>query len=186
MGMKNRSHRSLRAPRPLPELPGFVQLDVAGVTLGWSRTTPLGADERRWLERACALSFAATVEIHGAREERLRLHDVLIVGRAAEQLWQGTGGAPAWAQLDVEELLARLDDELTTFADAAALTLTAFFTWMRVHGHLSAADHLTLQRRLDAQAGHAQAVGPWARRRCPGFSLNVASGDVQGSRGHGA
>lgn len=152
----------------------MVGLSVAGMHLAWTRETPLGADERRWLEEACALALACSLEVHGPDAVSSQLLDIVVIGRAAELLWSASPGAPSWLRLDVDALVERLDCVLPPGSrDCAMATLITFIHWMHARRYFSPADSMTLLARCEAYVPEAfRAMGyrveplPAALRPC--------------------
>jgi len=130
--------------------PGLFITEIDGRQIGWSRATPVAPEEQRWLDEACALALAASLEIHGEHADT-QLIDIGVIGRAAEQVWSAMPGAPRWCLLDVDALLARLEREMPggELRDNFVATLMTFVYWLANHRHISRQDHLALRARIE-------------------------------------
>jgi hypothetical protein len=132
---------------------------IGRVIHGWLRDRPVTQAERRWLDQACALALEHATFLHGEDAHESHGWTMALVGRAAEQIWAASPGAPTWAAMDVEAAIERWaehGDERSPrsgpreqFLDTMAWSLAAFVTWLVDKGHLAHDDARALMARLD-------------------------------------
>lgn len=122
--------------------------EVDGGFYTWGRTTPVGPDEQRWLDEVCTDAHACSIAVQGVDVEA-QLLDVSFIGRAAEQLWLASSGAPAWAALDVAAFVALVERRMPSLRLSAIATLWAFIEWMSRTGRLAEVDYRVVMARFE-------------------------------------
>ena len=145
--MKRTRPRRRRSPIPHPHL---YATQIGHVFHSWLRDRPVGRAERSWLDAALALALEHAILLHGPDAHESHAMTLAVVGRAAEQIWIRTDGAPRWAALDVEAAVDRWaphGDAL--FVDTVVWTLAAFVRWLADTAVLTADEVLPLDRQLD-------------------------------------
>lgn len=122
--------------------------EVDGGFYTWGRETPVHPDEQRWLDEVCTDAHVCSIEVQGVDVEA-QLDDVSFVGRAAEQLWLASSGAPAWGALDVAAFVALIERQQPSLRISAIASLWAFVEWRRRTGRLSADDYRVVMARFE-------------------------------------
>ncbi len=118
---------------------------------GWVRDTPVGSDERVWLEHAVDLGIRFGLEV--SDDPGCQMLDFIFVSRAAETLWAASPGSPHWRDLDVEALFEVLDRmHMGELRDNAIASLIAFTHFLSKHGYVTANEALVVRSRLDPHA----------------------------------
>lgn len=145
--MKRTRPRRRRTNRPQQHL---YAAQIGCVLHSWLRDRPVGRAERGWLDAALALALEHAILLHGPDAHESHATTLMVVGRAAEQIWTLTDGAPRWAALDVEAAIDRWAPHGDArFVDAVAWTLAAFVQWLADAAILTADELQPLDRKLD-------------------------------------
>ena len=110
-----------------------------------------GSDERRWMAEAERLGLACAREVHG---DDVTVYPAVVtaVRIAAASLWRTRKGKarPRWSRLRVKPLVSEmrrlgLPDDVV---EEVLSDLFAFFTYLRLHGRMTARRSLAAQQRL--------------------------------------
>lgn len=159
--MKRTRPRRRRSTAPQQHL---YATQIGRVFHSWLRDRPVGRAERSWLDGAIALALEHAIFLHGPDAHESHAMTLAVVGRAAEQIWLLTDGAPRWAALDVEGAIDRWAPHGDArFFDAVAWTLAAFVQWLADTAVLTADEVTPLDARLDPYlraAMRSVVVGP--------------------------